>query len=247
MEKFDYENFQYLRKLGELSPSYYEKYISYIKKYVRKNTAFLDVGCGNGFVLSSLHKKGYLQGYGVDVSRLFVKVTKKLGLNHIFTYAGKKLPFRSNYFTVVGSFNVLEHTENPEYFLYEQLRVLKQNGYIIVACPNFLSSVIQSPHPRVNGMINRVRNALRVIGKVFTTAKRFERMKPIIRPVFQYDDDAIVVTNLLDLRRVLCSKNCSIIYESGFIQSNSCVTHFIDTLPIVKYMMPSCFIIARKN
>lgn len=248
MKNFDYENSEYLQKLGELSPHYYAKYTSHIEIYVgTKNAFFLDVGCGNGSVLSSLKKKGYQHGYGVDVSKLFVQAAKKQGIKNVFVYDGKKLPFTESNFTVVGSFNVLEHTANPEYFLREQLRVLKHNGYIIVACPNFLSSVMQSSHPRVNGIIQKVHNAVRVIGKLFDVTQRFERMDPIIRSVFQYDDDAIVVTNLLDLRRVLSLMNCSIIYESGFIQNDSGLTHLIDVLPIVKYMMPSCFIVARKN
>jgi len=248
MDTFDYENEQYLRKLCELPPTYYAKYINHINRCVEtKKSFFLDVGCGNGFVLSQLKKQGFVNGYGVDVSSLFIKSAKKLGLIHLYQYAGKKLPFKNNYFELVGSFNVLEHTENPEFFLHEQLRTLKKRGYLLVACPNFLSVVLQSPHPRIQGTANRLKNLIRILIKLFVSNKKFEKMKPIKRAIFQYDDDAIIVTNLLDLRRVLQDMNCSIIYESGFIQSDSKFVHLIDAFPIMKYVMPSCFIVARKN
>lgn len=248
MNTFDYENTQYLQKLGELPPTYYAKYIACIKKYIStKKSSFLDVGCGNGFVLTSLNQHGYINSYGVDVSKLFIQAARTCGLRHIYQYDGKKLPFNNNYFDIIGSFNVLEHTENPEFFLHEQLRTLKNGGHLIVACPNFLSVVMQSPHPRIRGIANRLKNLIRILTKLFVSNKKFGKMKPIKRAIFQYDDDAIVVTNLLDLRRVLQDMNCSIIYESGFIQRDTNGTHLIDALPIIKYFMPSCFIVARKN
>jgi SAM-dependent methyltransferase len=247
MKQFDYENSQYLQKLDELPPEFYKKYISCIKKYAKKINIFLDVGCGNGFVLSGLKELGYNNGYGVDVSKLFVTVAKKRGLKNISQYDGGKLPFKNNNFELVGSFNVLEHTEHPEFFLREQLRTLAKGGYLIVACPNFLSVVMQSPHPRINGIINRIKNLIRILTRLFVPNTTFERMKPIKRAIFQYDDDAIVVANPLDLKRVLQDMNCSFIYESGFIQSDSKITQFIDALPILRFMMPSCFIVVRKN
>ena len=248
MKKFNYENTQYLQRLGELPPEFYAKYIFSIKRYCKtKESLFLDVGCGNGFVLSSLKKQGYQNGYGVDVSKLFISDAKKHGLRHLYQYSGKKFPFKNNYFDFVGSFTVLEHTEDPESFLREQLRILKIGGYLLVACPNFLSVVMMSPHPRIKGPVNRIRNFLRLCIRLFTPTTKFERMKLIQRAVFQSDDDAIVVTNLLDLRRVLKRMNCSIIYESGFLQSSSKLTRFIDALPLVKYAMPSCFVVVRKN
>jgi SAM-dependent methyltransferase len=248
MKQFDYENTQYLQKLNELPSLFYAKYISRIKQYVKtKNDVFLDVGCGNGFVLSSLAAKGYRNGHGVDISSLFIAAAKKRGVKHLYLYDGKKLPFKNNSFTLVGSFNVLEHTENPELFLREQFRTLMSGGYLLVACPNFLSAVMQSPHLRIKGMTNRIRNLFHMFVRLFVSSKKFEKMKPIKRDIFQYDDDAIHVTNLLNLRRILLDMNCTIIYESGFIQSDSKITHFIDALPILRYMMPSCFIVVRKN
>ncbi len=248
MKKFNYENTQYLQKLNELPPEFYKKYLKYIKRYIiKKSSRFLDVGCGNGFLLTSLNRQGYRNGHGIDVSKLFIAAAKKRGLKYCYQYDGGKLPFKNNYFELVGSFNVLEHTENPEFFLQEQLRTLTGGGYLLIACPNFLSVVMQSPHPRIKGLTNRIKNFVRILTKLIVSEDKFERMRPIKRAIFQYDDDAIVVTNPLDLRCIIQKMDCSIIYESGFIQSDSRITHVIDALPVIKYMMPSCFIVVRKN
>ena len=75
---------------------------------------------------------------------------------------------------------------------------------------------------------------------------RFERIEPLVREPFEYDDDSIVVTNPIDLKKILRAKRCKIIYESGFINTTSFISRVIDKVPIFIYMMPSCFIVAQK-
>jgi 2-polyprenyl-3-methyl-5-hydroxy-6-metoxy-1,4-benzoquinol methylase len=248
MKKFDYENQQYLDKLNDLKLSYYSKYVSFIKKYLKsKNSKFLDVGCGNGAVLKLIESEGYKSGYGVDVSRLFLQEGKKQGLKNLFYYGGTKLPFKDNNFDLVGSFNVLEHTKEPEDFIKDEIRTLKKGGILIVACPNFISVLFPSYHRRLKGVKNKSRNLYLIIKKIFSKELKFERMKPVIQKVFQYDDDAIVVTNLIELKRIVKKEGCEIIYESGFINYDTLIFKAINTLPLIKYLLPSCFIVARKN
>lgn len=248
MKKFDYENKVYLDKLNDLSLSYYSKYIKYIKKYlINKNSIFLDVGCGNGIVLNEFKKARYGNGYGLDVSRLFIKEAKSKGLKNVYSYNGNKLPFKNNFFDLIGSFNVLEHTQNPERFIKEQVSKLKPNGFIIVSCPNFLSVLFPSNHRKLKGIKNKTKNLFSIIKKIIYPSSKFEKMSPIIRENFEYDDDAIVVTNLLDLKRVLSKYNCKIIYESGFINYDTFIYRIINKSPFIKYMLPSCFIVAQKK
>lgn len=246
-QTFNYENKTYLNKLEELHDAYYQKYILFFKKYIEKDDNFLDVGCGAGTVLNALKKDGYINGYGCDISALFIKKAAFQGLKNVTAYNGKKLPYKNNFFNLIGSFNVLEHTQEPEQYLTEQISRLKKDGYLIVACPNFLTSILKSPHPRINGIKSKVKNIGRTVNKIFFDKKDvFERIPPIIRKEFQYDDDAIVITNLLVLRRNTRKNNCKIIYESGFINLDSRLTRLIDVVPFAKYFMPSCFIVAQK-
>lgn len=248
MKKFNYENKQYLEKLNELSDSYYSKYIKYIKKYlVNKNSIFLDVGCGNGVVLDELNKNKYKNGYGIDISNLFIKEAKLKGLKNVYYYKGEKLPFKNNFFDLIGSFNVLEHTENPEGFIKEQVLKLKPSGILIISCPNFLSVLFPSNHRKLKGIKNKTKNLFNVIKKIFYPSFKFGKMPPIIRENFEYDDDAIVVTNILDLKRILSKYNCKVIYESGFINYDTYIYRVVNLIPLVRYMLPSCFIVAIKN
>lgn len=248
MKKFNYENKQYLDKLNELSGTYYSKYIRYIKKYSSDNKSMiLDVGCGTGTVLQGLKNAGYKNGYGVDISKLFVKNARTKGLKNVFYYNGTRFPFKKNQFDIVASFNVLEHTDNPENFIKAQISILKSSGYIIVSCPNFLSVLFSNPHRKLRGIKNKTNNMLTIIRKILSPDLSFTKMKPLIRKKFEYDDDAIVVTNLLDLKNVLSSNNCKIVYESGFINYDKALYRAVNRIPLLKYMLPSCFIVAKKQ
>jgi 2-polyprenyl-3-methyl-5-hydroxy-6-metoxy-1,4-benzoquinol methylase len=248
MAKFNYENTQYLDKLNELKLSYYSKYVVFIKKYLKnKHSSFLDVGCGNGVVLKIFKDEGYDDGYGVDISKLFINDGKRKGLKNLYYYNGSKLPFKDNFFDLVGSFNVLEHTKEPEEFLKDEILKLKKGGILIVACPNFMSVLFPSYHRRLKGIKNKLHNLTLIINKLLTKSSEFERMAPLIRKNFQYDDDAIVVTNLIDLKRIVAGNGCSILYESGFINYDTLLFKMVNSIPLLKYLLPSCFIVAKKK
>lgn len=248
MVRFDYENKQYLNKLNDLQLSYYSKYVAFIKKGLKnQNSVFLDVGCGNGTVLKLLKEDGYENGYGVDISKLFIKDGKRKGLKNLYYYDGTNLPFKNNYFDLVGSFNVLEHTKEPEKFLKDEIAKLRRGGILIVACPNFMSVLFPSYHRRLKGLSNKLNNLGLIVRALLLRTSAFEKMEPVIRKKFQYDDDAIVVTNLVTLKRVLAKNNCSVAYESGFINYDTLLFKVINSVPFLKYLLPSCFVVARKN
>lgn len=246
-QEFDYENDLYVQKLQQLPKAYYLKYLNAINEYANKRQKLLIVGCGIGYELGALQKDGFVYGMGVDISHRFVKEAEKQGVKNVRWYNGFSLSFKKKMFDLVSSFNVLEHTKEPELFIKEQIRVLKPKGYIIIVSPNFLSPVILSPHPRLTG-VNRIVNIYRLIKKLTSKQKtEFERIKPIIREDFQYDDDAIVIANHIDIISMLVSLNCTVKYSSGFVQNNSLLSRIIDNIPILRVMMPSCFIIGQKN
>ena len=247
IKQFNYENKTYLSMLNELDDNFYTKYINTVKRYAKdKKIKFLDVGCGNGSVINQLKTEGFNNLYGVDISELFVKSAKKKKLKNIYYYDGKTLPFKNSSFDIIGSFNVLEHTQEPENYLEEQIKKLKKGGVLIVACPNFFTPILKTRHRRINGFKNRVHNSFRVLNKsIRGGSDKFERIEPIVREVFEYDDDSIVVTNPIDLKKILRDKNCKIINESGFINTSSIISRVIDKMPFFIHLMPSCFIVAQ--
>lgn len=248
MKKFNYENNQYLRKLNELPVSYYSKYIKYVKITLKNSDdKFLDIGCGNGVILNQLKKEGFKNGYGVDISKLFIKEAKKNGLKNVYVYDGINFPFKKESFNLVGSFNVLEHVEDPEKFLKYQIKLLKKKGFIIVACPNFFSPILTNRQERLKGKKNKLINLLLIFKKIIEGSYHFEMMEPVKNKKFEYDDDAIVVTNLIDLRKCLESNRCRVVYMSGFINYDTNIYKIINYMPLIRYLLPSCFIVAQKK
>jgi len=157
-ERFNYENKHYLERLERSGYSLYSKYLFYIKKLLSsKKELFLDVGFGGGQVLKILSDEEYINIYGCEVSSLFLKAAAKKGLKNLTFYKGESLPYKDNFFRVVGSFTVLEHVENPVVFLTEQIRVTKPGGYIIVICPNFLNFIFHTP---IENKTNFIRDCL---------------------------------------------------------------------------------------
>lgn len=99
----------------------------------------LDVGCGDGVLLSFIEKKlnGYSLGlYGVDLSQKAISVAQnKIKNGHFHKSSVYKLPFQENTFDVIVSTDVIEHVSRPKKMLKEIKRVAKENGNIIIGTP----------------------------------------------------------------------------------------------------------------
>jgi len=96
----------------------------------------LDVGCGNGYVLSKFAKEG-AETFGIDITPTAVDLSKRrfeyLGLTGSFAVANaEELPFEDDTFDCVCSMGVLHHTPNTEQAIEEIYRVLRPGGRLIV-------------------------------------------------------------------------------------------------------------------
>lgn len=96
----------------------------------------LDLGCGDGLLLSLLKDKG-VKGKGLDISENGIEKAKTKGLDVSIYDFSNRLPFDDNTFDTVIMLDLLEHLYNPEFLLSEARRVSKKN--IIVGVPNFNS------------------------------------------------------------------------------------------------------------
>jgi SAM-dependent methyltransferase len=98
--------------------------------------AVLDVGCGNGYVLSRYARAG-ARTTGVDLTQAAVELCRKrfayMALPGEFRQANAEaLPFPDNTFDCVTSMGVLHHTPNTRAAVAEVFRVLKPGGRLIV-------------------------------------------------------------------------------------------------------------------
>jgi len=129
------EYFQYYDRLREGNESLgfsYElhEYQQFTGRHV------LDVGCGNGYVLSKYAQEG-AKVHGVDLTRTAVNLCSQrfalLGLHGHFSIGNaEELPFREETFDCVCSMGVLHHTPAPAKAVEEIFRVLRRGGRVIL-------------------------------------------------------------------------------------------------------------------
>lgn len=106
---------------------------------IEKSAKILDVGCGTGAWLSRLKAAGYTDIYGADLDTDQFKLAD-INISKV-NLAWEKLPYADNTFDLITAIEVLEHMENPGFFLSELKRVLKPEGRIILTTPNTQSLI----------------------------------------------------------------------------------------------------------
>jgi SAM-dependent methyltransferase len=96
----------------------------------------LDVGCGNGYVLSRYAHYG-ADVHGVDITQTALRLSRRRfegwGLPGEFRLTdGDHLSYPDGYFDIVCSMGVLHHIEDPRPMLAEIRRVLRPGGEFIM-------------------------------------------------------------------------------------------------------------------
>lgn len=133
---------------------------SQIVNYISKNSKFLDVGCGAGYSLMRASKDLNCSVEGIDsdpgshgVGRFVKDLVNDVSIKQGFA---EDLPFEDVKFDIVYSSHVLEHVNNEAKSLKEMLRVLKNDGILIIGMPtatmaliNLISQIIFTTHLKV--------------------------------------------------------------------------------------------------
>ena len=94
----------------------------------------LDIGAGTGDFLVVAQKDGW-QTTGVEPSAKAKSIAVKKGVN----FADNLSKLESHSFDVITMWHVLEHVPNLDEYILELKRLLKPNGTILIAVPNFKS------------------------------------------------------------------------------------------------------------
>lgn len=210
----------------------------------------LDVGCGVGQVVGKLSANG-IEAYGVEVSEPNVARAARV-CPRVQVYDGRVLPFPDEHFAVTGSFNVLEHVDEPEAFLAELVRVTERNGRVVVSSPNFLRALGPGYHPRMRGLARKWKNLRALLARrrqihAAPQSMRFERMPPIVREPFQPDDDAIVATNPLEIASFLERLGCTIERVECTDRTVPALAEWALNATPLKWIMFNAFVVARRR
>lgn len=246
-------NEAYAEFLSTWEEGFYKKYADALSADLNcsGNPKILDVGCGVGQVVKILSKKGF-DACGVDVSEANIARAKSENLNCNY-YDGHHLPFDSESLNAAGSFNVLEHVEEPEAFLKELVRVVKPGGRIVVSSPNFLRVLgFHDYHPRMRGIFQKYRNLKQILAirksiKYTPDSVTFERMQPIFKEPFTADDDAIVATNPLQISFFLRRFGCRIERVCCTDRYVNKLAEFVLNCSPLRYVIFNGFVIATKG
>ena len=93
----------------------------------------LDVGAGNGYFVHVAQRDLGIAATGIEISSTAVKFSDAvLGVKLICQDAAH----HTGQYDIVTSFNVIEHTQNPEDHLAELLRLTKAGGHVVITTPN---------------------------------------------------------------------------------------------------------------
>lgn len=115
-----------------------ERHIGFLSRGLARGARVLDVGCGRGVILGALADRG-LEVHGVEISaeaargadeRAEIRIAPRLA----------DADYPDAYFDEVVIWHVLEHLHDPRGTIEEARRILRPQGRLIVAVPNFSSA-----------------------------------------------------------------------------------------------------------
>jgi len=95
----------------------------------------LDVGCGKGGFLRGARDRGW-RCFGVEISFQASNDARRMGLD-VATGRFEDVDYPDSFFDVITMYHVLEHLHDPRQALSKAYQLLKSEGLLVVAVPNF--------------------------------------------------------------------------------------------------------------
>ena len=113
----------------------------FFKLFPIKKGKLLDIGCGDCLFLFHAKNLGF-EVWGIDFDKKSVKICKEIrNMKNIYSYTPEEflknvVSTKSIKFDIITFFEVLEHQDDPIYFLNTIKKMLKPNGWIAGSVPN---------------------------------------------------------------------------------------------------------------
>lgn len=114
-------------------------FFKFINSYNNNNSKILDIGCGNGNVLSFLRKKGFQHVTGVDISEEAVRICNLLGFDNVFHADIKDFFLHDNKkYDIIFALDFIEHHDLDAIMNILQIvnSILNSGGLLIAQTPN---------------------------------------------------------------------------------------------------------------
>jgi SAM-dependent methyltransferase len=120
--------------ISPITISRYRNLFRGFEKY-RRTGRLLDVGCGNGLLLSIAREMGW-ECFGIEVSSAAIKLCREQGLQ-VFEGTLSEVSDKLPLFDVVVSVEVLEHLNTPAEELRLMNQLIRPGGLLYLTTPNF--------------------------------------------------------------------------------------------------------------
>ena len=114
-----------------------KKKLKLINSFRTEEKSLLDVGCGTGDFLQTAQQSNWSIS-GIEPNEQAREIANKKTNNSVFE-TEQLLKFKSNSFDVITLWHVLEHLPNLENHITIFKKLLKPNGILIIAVPNYKS------------------------------------------------------------------------------------------------------------
>jgi ubiquinone/menaquinone biosynthesis C-methylase UbiE len=101
------------------------------KELAKGSARILDIGCGWGRELARLEN-----AVGIDICLPFLRTAKRYTNNDVILASATSLPFKEDTFDCLVLSEVIEHLEEQETAMREAVRVLQDQGRIVLQTPN---------------------------------------------------------------------------------------------------------------
>ncbi len=106
-----------------------------IREFVPKGR-FLDVGCGDGFMVEAMASAGY-EAFGLDISAVAVEEARRLGRSGVHLGTIHDAPYPAASFDAILLMSYLEHEHRPSATLSKVKSLLRPGGCVFIKVPHY--------------------------------------------------------------------------------------------------------------
>lgn len=163
--------FTYAEQISNLTISYL-KALDKVLPSLSRESKILEIGCGNGFILSALLEQGYKNVYGVEPSLDAIQKADSRVKAHIAADTLKEEMFKKESFDFIYFFQTFDHVYDPLGFLNICHGLLSPGGFILAFNHNvesFSAKLLKEKSPIID-IEHTYLYSKNTIGKIFAKA-----------------------------------------------------------------------------